>query len=427
MHTIIYLPCFDYFLHRQRPQHLLWELSHLGFRVVYCQPPLPREDRSRRGAGPSRIGRSPGVSSIVDDPGRGRSGGGKGAGDGDADGNGGSKGWAQGGENRDSRRAAVLDVTAGLARSRQPPGPLVPLSDTFILCTDMNALDPSAAHIMWLTHGPYARTMLEWGFRPALVVSDFADACVEEFQEFAAYEHDKLACADIALAASRGLFEDLKERHPCVHLVPNAADFELLSMAYDPSYDLPCPIEVRTILGTGAVPGRKLIGFWGAITTWVDLDLVVRVAVRRPNWHFLFIGYIGVDPSLLPRLSNITFIGDRDHLSLPFFARWFDAAIIPFEVREVTRKACPVKAYEYLAAGLPVVATELPEIEGLADIKIVSQGKNLVADFIGALEWAVGEGKKPEAVRARLDAVRGETWEKRARMVADLIRETIRA
>lgn len=319
-----------------------------------------------------------------------------------------------------------MDVAAGLAENPRPPGPLVPLSDTFILCTDMNALDPSAAHIMWLTHGPYARTMLEWGFRPALVVSDFADACVEEFQEFAAYEHEKLARADIALAASRGLFEDLKDRHPCVHLVPNAADFELLSMACDPSHDLPCPIEVATILGTGAAPGRKLIGFWGAITTWVDLDLVVRVAVRRPNWHFLFIGYIGVDPGLLPRLSNITFIGDRDHLSLPFFARWFDAAIIPFEVREVTRKACPVKAYEYLAAGLPVVSTELPEVEGLGDIRVARQGKNLVAEFIAALEWAVGEGKKPEAVRARLDAVRSETWGDRARVVADLIRKRLR-
>lgn len=321
-----------------------------------------------------------------------------------------------------------MDVAAGLAENPRPPGPLVPLSDSFILCVDMNALNPSIPHIMWLTHGPYARKMFEWGFRPTLVVSDFADACVEEFQEFAAYEHDKLACADIALSASRAMFEDLKERHPSVHLVPNAADFKLLSMACDPSYDLPCPIEVAAILGTGATtaPGKKLIGFWGAITTWVDLDLMVRVAVRRPNWHFLFIGYIGVDPGLLPRLSNITFIGDRDWLSLPFYARWFDAAIIPFEVREVTRKACPVKAYEYLAAGLPVVSTELPEVEGLGDIRVARQGKNLVADFIGALEWAVDEGKKPEAVRARLDAVRSETWGERARVVADLIRKRLK-
>lgn len=193
MDTIIYLPCFDYFLHRQRPHHLLWELSLLGFKVIYCQPSL--QDR---------------------------------------------------------------------------------------------------------------------GFR-----------------------------ADIILTVSHSLFRDLKARHPNVHLVPNASDFELFSTACDLSYDLPCPIEIAALLKTGAAKNRKLIGFWGAVTTWVDLDLVVRVAVSRPNWHFLFIGYIGVDLSLLPRLSNITFIGDRDYLSLPFYAKWLDAAIIPFEVREVTRKACP--------------------------------------------------------------------------------------
>lgn len=286
MDTIIYLPCFDYFLHRQRPHHLLWELSLLGFKVIYCQPSL--QDRGSQ-----------------------------------------------------YERRAALDVTAGLSPNPRPPGPLIPLSDSFILCVDMNALDPSSPHVMWLTHGPYARKIQEWGFRPSLVVSDFADACVEEFQEFAVYEHDKLDCADIVLTVSHSLFRDLKARHPNVHLVPNASDFELFSTACDLSYDLPCPIEIAALLKTGAAKNRKLIGFWGAVTTWVDLDLVVRVAVSRPNWHFLFIGYIGVDLSLLPRLSNITFIGDRDYLSLPFYAKWLDAAIIPFEVREVTRKACP--------------------------------------------------------------------------------------
>lgn len=375
METILYLPCFDYFRHRQRPQHLLWELSRVGFRVVYCQPP---------GTGPISNGR---------------------------------------------------------------PGVLVPLSDTFMLCQDIEALDYGETYIMWLTHGPYARSLpelLNRGLKLRLVVSDFADACVEEFQEFAQYDPDKISCADIAIAASHAIHDNIRQLHPNAHLVPNAADVRLFSMAIDPSHDLPCPLEVATILGSGEPgtsgplsqdaaaqkfrekpkrrDGRKLIGFWGAITTWVDLDLMIRVAVRRPMWHFLFIGSIGVAPGLLPRLSNITFIGDRDYLSLPFYARWFDAAIIPFEVRGVTRSAQPIKAYEYLAAGLPVVSTDLPEIRGLGDIRIVEgNGRELVDSFISALEWATSDGWDPKAVEARLEAVSKETWTERARQIAELI------
>lgn len=372
MPAILYLPCFDYFHHRQRPQSLLWELSKRGFRVIYCQPPS-YAIRAAEWAG-RHI-------------------------------------WPAG-------------------EKYQPPWPLIPLTDNFIICTDVAAVKDLRPDVMWLTHGPYAESVVD--FDPKLVVSDFADVCKEEFEEFAPFETAKLSCADVAVAASKAIYDDISQRHPNAHLVPNAADYGLFRMAWDTSYNLPVPLEISTILGiqnpvpdSARVASKKLIAFWGAITTWVDLDLVIRIAARKPAWHFIFIGSIALPMSSLPRLPNIIFLGDRDHLSLPFYARWFDAAIIPFEVREVTRSACPIKAYEYLACGLPVVSTDLPEIRGLGDIKIIDSSSGQVEGFIDALEWALSQSRDPDAKRLRAEAVKDETWENRAKMVKDLISEYI--
>jgi glycosyltransferase involved in cell wall biosynthesis len=111
-----------------------------------------------------------------------------------------------------------------------------------------------------------------------------------------------------------------------------------------------------------ALPG-PVIGFYGLIEDWVDLEVIRHMAAARPDWSFLMIGEVKTDTSAVRRLPNVHFPGRRPYQSLPGYCRKFDIAVLPFVVNELTLAANPLKVREYLAAGLPVVATPLPEVQ----------------------------------------------------------------
>ncbi|HWP96820.1 MAG TPA: glycosyltransferase [Syntrophomonadaceae bacterium] len=329
MQTILYLPCFDFFGHRQRPQHLLWEISKLGFKVIYC------------------------------------------------------------------------NVT------KQSPE-FIPLSSTFVLCNNVAALDYQREYIMWLTHGPYVNLLSK--FRLNLVVSDFADASVDEFAEFAAYDKNKAQAANVILAASEVIYQSLSQSYPHCYLVPNGVDPLHFKKATETRCAVPRGME-RVGLN------KPIIGFWGALSPWLDLPLLLNLAELRPGYNFVLIGGCNMDSALLPRRDNIHYLGPLDYEILPQYAFHFGAAIIPFQVKPVTLAADPIKAYEYLACGLPVVSTNLPRLQGAADTRLSRTPR----EFAQHLDWAVRQGKTKESVQARLAFAGSNTWESRARSVAGIL------
>lgn len=331
---ILYLPCFDYQTHRQRPQQLLYHLSLLGFNVVYC------------------------------------------------------------------------NVT------QDPEHPFVVLNDHLAVCQDVNALNLSIPYIMWLTHGPYVQELPRFNSR--LIVSDLADTPEEEFAPFAAWEDRKIQAADLVFCASLPIFEAAKSKHPDVHLVRNAADFAHFASGSSRSL-LPLHDANDAKLCRGTEP---IIGFWGAVASWLDYSLIRMLASERPHYTFVFIGQISCGgPSSLADLPNVHWLGDRDYESLPDYASHFDAAIIPFEVRKVTYAANPVKMYEYMAAGLPVVSTDLPEVCLHKHVRI---GRS-PAQFLRHLDEALLFDRSPESIQARQETARTESWSSRASFIKEKI------
>jgi hypothetical protein len=75
---------------------------------------------------------------------------------------------------------------------------------------------------------------------------------------------------------------------------------------------------------------RPVVGFFGSIEAWIDLDLIADLAKRRPSWTFLMVGRVAVDAGRLRALPNIVFAGAQPYLSLPSWAKAFDVAIIPY-------------------------------------------------------------------------------------------------
>src|SRR6185503_18370282 len=98
--------------------------------------------------------------------------------------------------------------------------------------------------------------------------------------------------------------------------------------------------------------------------------LMEKVAQRFPHASIVMLGKCTMDVSRLEKYSNVHLLGRKPYADLPQYCKGFDVALIPFPISEVTLNANPLKAREYLAAGLPVVSTKIPEVEvlGLARI-----------------------------------------------------------
>src|SRR6185369_151204 len=121
--------------------------------------------------------------------------------------------------------------------------------------------------------------------------------------------------------------------------------------------------------------GRPVIGYFGAISEWFDIALVVALARARPGWRFVLVGStFGCDTREARRLPNIEMKGEVPYAELPGWVHGFDVCIIPFVLNELTSCTNPVKVYEYLSAGKPVVATRLPELVAIADQVYLADG-----------------------------------------------------
>jgi GT2 family glycosyltransferase len=117
------------------------------------------------------------------------------------------------------------------------------------------------------------------------------------------------------------------------------------------------------------VKGRRIIGYYGAIAEWFDIDLVRTIALEHPNCLILLVGNDTVGAQkVLADLPNVEFTGEVPYATLPFYLHAFDVCLLPFKVIPLTLATNPVKVYEYLAAGKPVVCVDLPEVGQFGDL-----------------------------------------------------------
>jgi glycosyltransferase involved in cell wall biosynthesis len=151
---------------------------------------------------------------------------------------------------------------------------------------------------------------------------------------------------------------------------------------------------------------RPILGFFGLIAEWVDLDLIAHLAARFPKGSVVLLGKATVDLSGLARFPNIHLFGRKPYADLPAYGKGFDVALMPFVVNELTLNANPLKVREYLAAGLPVVSTPIPEVEALGLCRIASGPEAFASEVESALA-------DPGPRAGRSDAVRHEGWDAR--------------
>ena len=244
--------------------------------------------------------------------------------------------------------------------------------------------------------------------------------CVDEHAEFSGYdspavraaENRLLDRADVVLTSSQALLEAKSALHPNVHLVRHGVDVEHFARALNPR--IQPPQEVADL-------PRPIAGFFGLIHHWIDLDLVAAVAKRLPDMHFVLIGHVVADVRALRALPNVSVLGRKPYRDLPAYCAAFDVAILPFKRTELTRNANPIKLREYLAAGLPVVSTPLPEAEPYRPEVIFADDAQT---FAHCCRHAVGLSSTDERVR-RNRLVADETWEAVLNRIAPLVMRSV--
>jgi len=261
-----------------------------------------------------------------------------------------------------------------------------------------------------------------WSFTPdvAYLLGRFGEErvlyyCVDDHAQFTGYDaaqvlrDEEALCrrADLVVTTSMALQEARSPWNPNTILVPHGVDYDHFSRAV--SDDLPVPADVAGI-------PRPRLGFFGLLRDWVDLDLLAEVARRRPEWHFVLLGDSTVDLTPYQALPNMHFLGRKPYADLPAYCRQFDVGLIPFKLNELTRAVNPIKLREYLAAGVPVVSTPLPEVERYVPLVEIAATAD---EFTAAIARALAAD--PAQRIARSGAMREERWGEKVEVLCDRV------
>lgn len=227
--------------------------------------------------------------------------------------------------------------------------------------------------------------------------------------EVIAAEQALLREADHVIVTSTFLEEVAKKSNNCVAMVRNAGDYKHFSAP---------PTEVFR-----DEHGRKVVGYYGAIAEWFDLELVERVAQTYPHVCVLLIGGDTVKAKeRLARHPNVIMTGEVSYDQLPYYLYGFDLCILPFKVIPLTLATNPVKVYEYLSAGKPVVSVDLPEIQQFGDCVISASTQD---EFVAAVgrELDTATDSMLEAQRRAFAAE--QTWGHRVDAFCGVLESTL--
>lgn len=224
---------------------------------------------------------------------------------------------------------------------------------------------------------------------------------------FARMEADLIASVDGFAATSRALLTKGAGRQASLYL-PHGVDLEHFHRP-DRAY---VPVAALEQLP------RPIVGFFGLLAEWVDLELIAAASRRFPQVSFVLLGKPAVGLQMLAGRSNVHHLGVVPYRELPDYARYFDVGIIPFVADRLTQAVNPLKLLEYFALGLPVVATGLPELRDAAGPVFVAAGEDQFCDRLAEVL------RQPRAHAAEAVAVaRRNTWAQRAELLSEFLEQ----
>lgn len=291
--------------------------------------------------------------------------------------------------------------------------------------------DKSIKTILWIYNVeiPHLKNYLKF-IKYDLLVYD----CVDNYPGFPRYntpeKRKKIADieeylskkADIVFTTAPGLFTKLKKFNTNTHYTPNVGDYEKFKDTQ--KYRFQLPDDLKEI-------SSPRIGFIGALDEYkFDFKLLRKVALDYPDFSFVLIGPLGlkdknasINDLGLSDLSNVYYLGPRPYDKKINYMAGFDVDIIPYVLNDYTVGGCfPVKFHDSLAAGLPVVVTDLPAYKPFNNVCYISKDYD---EFSKNIKKALKENNL-DRVKKRKAVAKDNSWENKVCYMLSLIYEKLK-
>lgn len=237
-------------------------------------------------------------------------------------------------------------------------------------------------------------------------IDDYAAHPGVDTELIAARDDELTRCADLVFVAPPALVAAKQMINSSTRFSPHGVDVSLFAQAMDPATVVPPAAQ--------GLP-HPVVGYFGSIHEWIDLELIEWLARERPQWTFLLVGHAATNVSRLQALHNVMLVGAQPYASLPTWAKAFDVAIIPYRHNRQVENANPLKLREYLATGKPIVSVSHPEINKFARWIEIAEDRDA---FLHGLERAL-ISDSAAAATARLASVADQTWDNRVAHVLE--------
>jgi len=210
--------------------------------------------------------------------------------------------------------------------------------------------------------------------------------------------------AGLVIVTHENLYRSKRALAREIALIPNGAEVDHFRQASLP--------ETRVPLEMQAIP-RPIVGFVGMIQYWIDMDLLRFLALSRPTWSFVLVGPRGrlARVEKLEGLPNVYLLGRKRYEDLPGYLKAFDVCLNPYVVDDTALHCSPLKLYEYLATGKPVVSVDMPEARKFDGV--VRIGRDYEDILRLAQEAVDAKGEADGLVAARIRAVEPHSWDHR--------------
>ena len=255
-------------------------------------------------------------------------------------------------------------------------------------------------------------------YRSDLVVYEYVDdisvtvSGADDLSSAVSVHEDILHSADLVVATASKLYEEALQKCRRVIFSPNAADYDFFS----------APAEKHPRYAELQAKYSCVLGYYGALASWFDYELVSRVAEAHPDWAWLLVGKKidnDMERSRIEKLPNVFYAPAVPYTELPSYVACCDIMTIPFVLNDITAATSPVKLFEYMAAGKPVITSDMTECRSYRSVHICSDAHS----FIALAELALSRRNDPEYTELLRKEASENTWQSRARAVLEALEE----